>query len=171
MENRASSLPTDTVKSQWFSHYYYYTYGHLIRVYTHTHTQHTGTHLLEKAWSHWVHLYFLSPVCSFTCRSRLRLCLNSLRQNWHLNGIDSPWVYEKNKKQNNKIIERNTVTITLRAILNVMLILLLSVFAACVYRYCRANHDDLHCCSGFRLSLLYTIFASFEIINYRRRGW
>lgn len=48
--------------------------------------------LREKAESHSPQWYFLSPVCSFTCRSRLRLCLNRRLQKVQLKGSLSPWL-------------------------------------------------------------------------------
>lgn len=43
-------------------------------------------HYLTKAAWHCGHLYFFSPVWSFTCLSLLRLCLNLLLHTEHLNG-------------------------------------------------------------------------------------
>ncbi|KAG7264094.1 hypothetical protein CRUP_021272, partial [Coryphaenoides rupestris] len=48
--------------------------------------------LREKAESHSPQWYFLSPVCSFTWRSRLRLCLNRRLQKVQLKGSLSPWL-------------------------------------------------------------------------------
>jgi hypothetical protein len=54
-----------------------------------------SAHLLEKAASQCVHLYFLSPVCSLIWRSRLLLCLKRRLQNSHRNGIWSLCVCNK----------------------------------------------------------------------------
>lgn len=59
------------------------------------------THLRENADSHLGHLYFLSPVCSFMWRSRLRLCLNNREQNSQRNGMKSTCVWNQNKKTKN----------------------------------------------------------------------
>lgn len=62
-------------------------------------TRTVDLYLLENAASQRLHLYFLSPVCNFIWRSRLRLCLNIRRQYSQRNGIQSACDYGKIQKR------------------------------------------------------------------------